>query len=141
MEHAGEEEDDFNVAPSGNEDEDIDREMRSSQEGSSTRFLFCGRSNRSGLKSSTGSPPQSRVVRFSQIESQIEDAQAVSRNSSTRNILNGGSSRSSVEEKCEESPARRSKSSSSSSIQNENSINACSSRSSGEEKTEEMSPI
>ena len=141
IEHAGEEEDDFNVAPSGNEDEDIDREMRSSQEGSSTRFLFRGRSNRSGLKSSTGSPPQSRVVRFSQIESQIEDAQAVSRNSSTRNILNGGSSRSSVEEKCEEIPARRSKSSSSSSIQNESSINAFSSRSSGEEKTEEMSPI
>jgi hypothetical protein len=144
IEHAGEEEDDFNVAPSGNEDEDFDREKRSSQEGSSTRFLFRGRSNRSGLQSSTGSPPQSRVVRFSQIESQIEDAQAVSRNSSTRNIINGGSSRSSVasaEDKCEESPDRRSKSSSSISIQNGNSINACSSRSSGEEKMEEMSPI
>ena len=43
IEHAGEEEDDFNVAPSGNEDEDIDREIRSCQEGSSTRFRVYNR--------------------------------------------------------------------------------------------------
>mmetsp|Transcript_16053 Transcript_16053/g.46084 ORF Transcript_16053/g.46084 Transcript_16053/m.46084 type:complete len:490 (-) Transcript_16053:1226-2695(-) len=151
IEQAGEEEDDFNVAPSGNEDEDIDREKRSSQEGGSTRFRFrdsfgaMGRSKRSGLQSSTGSPPQSRVVRFSQIESQIEDAQAVSKTSSIRNIMNVGSSRSSVasaEEKCEDSPARRSKTSSGSiSVQNGNATNACSSRSTGEEKPEETSPI
>jgi hypothetical protein len=142
IEHAGEEEEDFNVAPSNNDD-DIEREKRSSQ-GSGTPFRFrdsfggIGRSKRSGIQSSTGSPPQSRNVRFSQIESQIEDPRAVSRTSSTPNIINVGSSRSSVasaEEKREENPIQNS------STENGNTVNG-STRSSGEEeKAEECSPI
>jgi len=141
VEHAGEEEDDFNVAPSGDDDggdDDIDREKRSFRFRDSFRGL--GKSKRSGLQSSTGSPPQSRIVRFSQIESQVEDAQVVSRTSSTPNIINMGSSRSSVastEERREESPIRIRNNS----AQNGNVVTAGSSRSSGEEKAEEISPI
>ena len=142
IEHAGEEEEDFNVAPSNNDD-DIEREKRSSQ-GSGTHFRFrdsfggITRSKRSGFQSSTASPPQSRSVRFSQIESQIEDPQAVRRISSTPNIFNVGSSRSSlvsVEEKREESR--------NSSAENGNAVHVNGSlRSSGEEeKAEECGPI